>query len=244
MEEKMKRTGLLLLAVLAAVTILGCSKKATSTGATSSAPVSITVEVFDRGTDGGKTNPNDNQWSKWIKEKILKDENIIIDFVPVNRGDEVTALINLMAAGTPPDVCYTYNGDGITQWGEQGGLFDVAPYLNTTLKDLNNFLGPDLAIPGRQMIERNKNNQSGAIYSIPARRMNVARISTFIRKDWLDKLGLPLPKTTQEYYDALAAFKAQDPGNVGRAKVIPFGLLGARVDWTAGVILEAFIDPA
>jgi putative aldouronate transport system substrate-binding protein len=243
LEEKMKKIGVLLIAILATATILGCSQKQQSTGGESGAPVKITVEVFDRGTDGGKTNPNDNQWSKWIKEKILKDENIIVDFVPVSRGDEVQALINLMAAGTPPDVAYTYNIDGITQWGEQGGLYDVAPYINTTLRDLNDFLGPDLALPGRRMIERSKNNTSGAIYSMPARRMNVARISTFIRKDWLDKLGLPLPTTTQEYYDALVAFKTQDPGKVGRNNVIPFTLAGNRVDWTAGVILESFIDP-
>ncbi|MDR2418835.1 MAG: hypothetical protein LBD79_07250, partial [Treponema sp.] len=40
----------------------------------SGAPVKISVEVFDRGTDGGKSNPTNNQWTKWIHDKLLKDE--------------------------------------------------------------------------------------------------------------------------------------------------------------------------
>jgi putative aldouronate transport system substrate-binding protein len=73
--------------------------------------------------------------------------------------------------------------------------------------------------------------------------MNLARLNTFIRKDWLDKLGLPVPATTQEYYDTLVAFKEKDPGNVGRNRVIPF-IMTTDVRWTAGNILESFIDPA
>ncbi|MDR0876454.1 MAG: extracellular solute-binding protein, partial [Treponema sp.] len=64
----------------------------------------------------------------------------------------------------------------------------------------------------------------------------------FIRKDWLDKLGLPLPKTTQEYFDALLAFKEKDPGNVGKNKVLPFSMT-TDIRWSAGNILESHIDP-
>ncbi|MDR2521614.1 MAG: extracellular solute-binding protein [Spirochaetaceae bacterium] len=229
-----------LLALGAAVFVLGgCAKKGGGAGG----PQKVVVEVFDRGTDGGKTSPTDNQWTKWIKEKALKDENLVVEFVAVNRWDEATALTNLMAAGTPPDVCITYNNGNITSWAEQGGLFNVAPYLDSTLKDLNDFLGEDKALPGRRMIERQRDEKTGEIYSMPARRMNVARLNTFIRKDWLDKLGLPLPRTTQEYYDALAAFKEKDPGGVGKEKVIPFSTAGLRIDWGAGTMLDSFLDP-
>jgi putative aldouronate transport system substrate-binding protein len=64
----------------------------------------------------------------------------------------------------------------------------------------------------------------------------------FIRKDWLDKLGLPVPSTAQEYYNALAAFKEKDPGNVGRNRVVPFTLT-RDVRWTASIIAYSFIDP-
>jgi putative aldouronate transport system substrate-binding protein len=238
----MKKVLVVLVAAVVALSVVGCKKDGAQSGV-----AKIKVEVFDRGTDGGKTNPTNNKWTAWIKEKLLKDENIEVEFVAVPRGDEQTALINLMAAGTPPDVAVTYSLSNVTQWGEQGGLLDLAPYIDTTLKDLNGFLGPDEALPGRRMIERNRNNQSGKIFSIQARRMNVARLNTFIRKDWLDKLGLPLPKTTQEYYDAMVAFKANErtllEGVQTNAALIPFALTGIRVDWDAGNMLDSFIDP-
>ncbi|MDR2069805.1 MAG: extracellular solute-binding protein [Treponema sp.] len=229
-----------LVCTAAALLFAGCSKKADA--ADSKETVEITVEVFDRGTDGGKSDPAKNNWTDWIQKKLLEDENIKVTFVPVSRWEETPALTNLMAAGTAPDVCYTYSAELITMYSELGGLFNMAPYIDTTLKDLKAFLGPDAALPGRDMITRSRNSETGAVYSIPARRMNTARLNLFIRKDWLDKLGLPLPKTPEEYYQALAAFKEQDPGNIGKDKVIPFSMT-RDTRWTAGAILEAFIDP-
>jgi len=226
------------LAILAALVIAGCEKSGTH----GEKLITIKVEVFDRGTDGGKTNPTKNRWTEWIKDKFLKDENIIVVFEPVPRSEEEQSLINLMAAGNPPDVCMTYSINNITKWGEMGGVFDLSPHLDTNLKNLKEFLGPDPALPGRDLIHRNMNAKTGAVYSIPGRRLNTARLNTFIRKDWLDKLGLPVPKTKEQYFNALRAFKERDPGNVGRNKVVPFSM-PKDVRWQAGTILESFIDP-
>lgn len=43
----------------------------------------------------------------------------------------------------------------------------------------------------------------------------------FINKTWLDKLGLPVPATMDEYYEALKAFKKKDPNGNGKADEIP-----------------------
>jgi len=237
---KRTRTSIALLIVIALAVIVGggCNKSKGGTGK----QAHIKVEVYDRGTDGGKTNAADNKWTDWIKKKVLEDENIIVEFVPVPRSEEEQSLINLMAAGTPPDVCITYSIDNINNWAEQGGIFDVSPYIDSTLKDLKAFLGPDAALPGRDFIRRNMNAQTGQVFSMPGRRVNIARLNTFIRKDWLDKLGLPVPKTTQEYFNALLAFKEKDPGKVGKNKVIPY-ILTQDVRWSAGNILESFFDP-
>jgi putative aldouronate transport system substrate-binding protein len=147
-----------------------------------------------------------------------------------------------MVAGTPPDLCMTYGNDYITSWGDMGGIFDMGPYIDTLLVDLKAFLGPDPALPGRDLIRRNMNARTGEIFSIPGKRVSVARLNTFMRKDWLDKLGLPVPKTTDEFYETLLAFKEKDPGNVGKDRVIPYTMTrDAR--WVAGSLLESFIDP-
>ncbi|MDR2534904.1 MAG: extracellular solute-binding protein [Treponema sp.] len=240
---------------LLGLSLIACSPKSSSSAGTSTSGstgsssgtgpkrASITVEIFDRGTDGGKSDPTNNEWTKWIKEKVLKDENIDVTFIRVPRADEIAALNNLMAAGNPPDVCLTYSGELIGNYRDLGGLFDMAPHVDTLLADLKKFLGPDQALPGRDFIRRNEDLQTGKLFSISARRMNTAMRNIFIRKDWLDKLGLPLPKTTEEFYNALAAFRDQDPGGVGKNNVIPFSMT-SDVRWPAGNILDAFIDPA
>ncbi len=199
----------------------------------------ITVEIFDRGTDGGKTDPTDNYWTDWIKAKLLADENIEVKFVAVSRWEETDKLNNLMASGTAPDVCYTYSGDLISLYRDQGGLTELTPHLNK-LGDLDVLLGEDTSLPGRRLLERNKNMEDNTIHSIPARRMNVAGANTFIRKDWLDKLNLGIPNTRDEFYNALKAFK--DNAKTLGTDVIPFTMT-SDVRWRAGILADSFINP-
>lgn len=44
---------------------------------------------------------------------------------------------------------------------------------------------------------------------------------SMIRKDWLDKLGLEVPVTLDDWYNVLKAFKTQDPNGNGKADEIP-----------------------
>ncbi len=43
----------------------------------------------------------------------------------------------------------------------------------------------------------------------------------WIYKPWLDKLGLKMPTTTDEFYEVLKAFKTKDPNGNGKADEIP-----------------------
>jgi len=236
----MKRRGLIFafFTVIILAVSTGCSRSVKHYGRN----VEITVQVFDRGTDGGKSDPTNNNWTKWIQEKLLEDEHIRVKFVPVPRWQEAETMNNLMAAGTPPDVCVSYSLGMISNFRDLGGLLDLSPYIDTTLKDLKEFLGPDTSLPGRDLIRRNEEPATKSIYSIPARRVITAQRLMFIRKDWLDKLGLPLPSTTEEYHKALRAFKENDPGGIGKNKVIPL-TMNEDIFWGAYNILYSFIDP-
>jgi putative aldouronate transport system substrate-binding protein len=203
-------------------------------------PAEITVEVFNRGTDGGRSDPTNNNWTKWIQEKVLKEENIKVTFLSIPRTEEMPALTNLMAAGTPPDIGLIYTESWAAQYRDLGGLYDMAPQAEALLPDLKKFLGPDQALPGRDLMYRYR--VDGKLFYIPARRANVAHRGTFIRKDWLDKLSLPLPKTTQQFYEALKAFKEKDPGGIGSARVIP--ITSNKGTWFQfGNLTESFVDP-
>jgi putative aldouronate transport system substrate-binding protein len=236
----MKPIKTIILYVLIILALLpGCRKKEPGVPGGYS---SITVEVFDRGTDGGKTTPANNAWTDWIKKKVLEDENISVTFIPIPRAEETQALNNMLAAGSAPDICYTYSVELISHFGELGGLVDLSPYVDTLLKDYDAFLGMDPGIPGERLIYRMRDRQTGKTYMIPGRYMYTASQNMFIRKDWLDKLGLPLPTTKEEYYDALIAFRDKDPGGVGKNRVVPFTMT-TDARWTAGIIVDPFIDP-
>ncbi len=50
------------------------------------------------------------------------------------------------------------------------------------------------------------------------------KMVTVIRKDWLDKLKLPVPKTVDEYVSVMKAFTTQDPDGNGKADTYGFSL--------------------
>ncbi len=61
----------------------------------------------------------------------------------------------------------------------------------------------------------------------------------WIRKDWLDKLGLPVPKTVDEIEKVAQAFMDQDPGGNGKGNTI--GISGPQ---NGGKVHEDFLEPA
>ncbi|CAM4246406.1 extracellular solute-binding protein [Paenibacillus alkaliterrae] len=64
----------------------------------------------------------------------------------------------------------------------------------------------------------------------------------WINKDWLAKLNLEMPTTTDEYYEVLKAFKTKDPNGNGQADEIP--LSGAFNTWRgipSNFLMNSFI---
>jgi putative aldouronate transport system substrate-binding protein len=64
----------------------------------------------------------------------------------------------------------------------------------------------------------------------------------WINQAWLDKLSLPVPTTTDEFYNVLTAFKTKDPNGNGQADEIP--LAGSTNGWSTlphKFIMNAFI---
>lgn len=65
----------------------------------------------------------------------------------------------------------------------------------------------------------------GKIYTVPLLAPQpITRFVMHINTTWLDKLNLPMPKTTDELYTTLKAFKEQDPNGNGKADEIPLSI--------------------
>lgn len=197
----------------------------------------ITVEVYDRANDGGST-PEDNFYTNFIKEGMLRDHNVEVTFMPVGRWTEDADINNLLAAGTAPDVCVTYNYPAVLSYANMGGIIDLAPLLEEH-KDLL----PNLwALLGENNLYWNKDPEKGTIWAIEALLKNNQRINTFVREDWLKALGLAEPTTLEEFEAMLHAFKDNAELLLGEnaSQMIPFST-SYDVGWRGDHLLTSFV---
>lgn len=227
-KKALQKTAMLLISMIMLFTlVIGCSNNTANNTANTSAPsettkeadkeseapkerVTLKIEVFDRGNTPDGMTVTDNLMTKYIQEKFGDPNNIDVEFVAVPRSEEINQLNVLMAAGTAPDIIFTYNAGAIYNFAAQGGLTDLTDIIKEHGPNLQSYLADSLkygVFDGKQ-------------YSMVARRVNLQKYSSLVRQDWLDKLKLPVPKTTQETYDTLVAFK---DNKLGGEQTIPLG---------------------
>lgn len=84
-------------------------------------------------------------------------------------------------------------------------------------------------------------SQDGVIYGIPSTGMPYAAATNAIRMDWLEKVGMDVPTTSEELYEVLKAFKEQDPGGLGENN-IPFTAIPSTVDGTVSAGFGIIFD--
>lgn len=199
----------------------------------------ITVEVYDRGNDGG-SDPSNNMYTEYIKKGMLEDHNVEVEFVKVPRWTEVEEINNLLAAGTAPDVCLTYSYPTILTYADMGGVLDLSSYVEdykAELPHLWDWLG-------ETNMYWDKDPVNGTLWAIEGKMAVSNRINTFVRKDWLDALGLSAPTTTEEFEAMLNAFEENKSTLLGADadKMIPYSV-SYDVGWRAATLIESFIDP-
>lgn len=199
----------------------------------------ITVEVYDRGNDGG-SDPTNNMYTEYIKKGMLEDHNVEVEFVKVPRWTEVEEINNLLAAQKAPDICVTYSYPTIQAYADMGGVMDMSELLEE-----NKYLAPNLwDWLGETNLFFDRDPVEGTVWAIEAKLATSNRILTFVRQDWLDALGIAAPTTTEEFEAMLYAFKerASELPVDDASKVIPYSV-SYDVGWRAANLIESFIDP-
>lgn len=199
----------------------------------------ITVEVYDRGNDGG-SDPTNNMYTEYIKKGMLEDHNVEVEFVKVPRWTEVEEINNLLAAGTAPDICVTYSYPTIKTYADMGGVLDMSGYVEQYKDELPNlwtWLGETNMYWDRDPVD-------GTLWAIEGKLATSNRINTFVRQDWLDKLNMKAPTTKEEFEAMLVAFKDNAELLMGAdaSKLIPYSV-SYDVGWRAATLIESFIDP-
>ncbi|WP_020573789.1 extracellular solute-binding protein [Actinopolymorpha alba] len=176
-----------------------------------------------------------NAFSKWYEERT----GVHITWQVVAGGDDAMTKVNAMiASGDIPDVFMNIDFTNAQQmlYGSQG-LFvplnklidDYGDEVKRIFKDY-----PD----SKSLITATDGN----IYSMPyvndcfhccsGNRM-------WIYKPWLDKLGLGVPQSTEEFEATLLAFKTKDPNGNGKNDEIP--LMADAETFFDGFIMGSFM---
>ncbi len=166
--------------------------------------VTITVELFDRSNAPDGSTITDNKWTEYVNQEMNK-VGINVEFVPVPRWDEITKMQAMVASQTAPDLTLTYTYAYAEDYFNQGGTWDLAEFIDGEDQALNMkaYLGEDVIDIGR--------NADNELYGIVAKRATTAKSNLFLRKDWMDALGLSAPTTPDELYNVIEQMVKNNP---------------------------------
>lgn len=225
-------------AALAVLMCMALALTAVAEKAPGALPISdekITLRVFNC-DKGNAIDYETNEFVKWAEEVT----NIHIEWM--DTGEDPVGKLNLMlSTGTDlPDIITAFKMSNAQQvaYGEAGiilKLNDFIDRLGENVKWIYEHTGnapmitaPDGSIYGVTKLEESYQTQ----YS---QKM-------WINQPWLDALNLPMPTTTEEFYNTMVAFKTQDPNGNGIADEVP--LSGAIDGWHNSLdrfLMNAFI---
>ena len=185
-----------------------------------SEPITLTVWI----EGGSDTDWTDNGWLKEVEEKT----NIHVEIISSSSADALEKRNLLLASGDYPDVFLTdwtctFTQSDVMQFGvKEEILVPITDYIDEYGTEL-----PAL-FEYNPLFKTTSTAPNGEIYGV-ARFSECYHCSAYpkmyIRQDWLDKLGLEMPTTTEEFREVLKAFVTQDPNGNGEADEI--GLTGA-----------------
>lgn len=175
--------------------------------------VTLNVMAVDY-SDG--TDYNTMPFTSFIEKKF----NVKLKFSTIASTQVADKVTLAYTSGNMPDmfwgigiignnVLYRYEKEGLAV-ALDGKLSKYTPNLNAMFEN-------------RKDVKYLTARDNGHIYTFPMVRENKTMWweKLYINKTWLNKLGLSMPKTTDQFKEVLRAFKNNDPNGNGKADEIP-----------------------
>ena len=184
---------------------------------------------------------NDNAFTQWLEEKTGVDLQIDV----VNSTDAQTKLNLVLASGDLPDILlgFPMTPSLLAQQGGEGTFIA----LNDLMAKYGDESKRIFEVDRPQLLPLNT-SPDGNIYGLP--EINECfhcflSQKLWVYKPWLDKLGIAVPTTTDEFEAMLIAFRDQDPNGNGIADEVPFsGSVDGQGGWHNSVdqnLMNAFV---
>lgn len=160
--------------------------------------------------------------------ELQNQTNTKINFEEVNGETYDTSLQTMLASGNLPDVVTFKSSNQVNMMVDQGALLPLDDLLEQYGQNILKVIGEENFNSARAA--------DGHIYIVPAKYQTPLTQSWIIRTDWLERCGLSVPTTWDEFVKVLEAFKAQDANGDGDASnEIPLSGMVEKSLYTFGI---------
>ncbi|MBU7316625.1 ABC transporter substrate-binding protein [Paenibacillus oleatilyticus] len=155
-----------------------------------------------------------------IFKRLEQQTNVHVDWTNIPDTDYKDKKNLLIASGDLPDAFYgaDFSDYELVTYGKDGTIIPLEKLIEENAPNFSKLL------KDRPDIKAAITAPDGHIYGLPIWEENELGTNPFfhvINKKWLDKLGLKVPETLDEYTNALLVFKNNDPNGNGKKDEIP-----------------------
>lgn len=158
-----------------------------------------------------------------VTEKFKELTGVELDVTSIDHNSYKDQIALAFASGDVADVVIL-SAEYYPAYANQGALADITEYWDNSESKASGRIA-------EQYIDSLRINDR--LYAFTAARGNGC--ITYLRQDWLDKLGLSVPTTYDEYINVLKAFTENDPDGNGQNDtygVTAAGIISGEAPWT------------
>lgn len=253
MKARRLITFCLVCCMLAMTMMAGCSKKGGSTDTTNETNNNATTNNSNSNTTNNPTNTvkeedkvsvpdpykrydetvtitvarrtfGTEKVDEYWKETLLRDHNINVEIALEADAAQFDEKVNVaITSGTIPDLMMVNP--------QQMDTLIKADMVADMTEVLDQYLAPETRkyiMEGTGAEALASVTYDGKVRFIPANITSLLNnaFPVFIRKDWLDNLGLPIPKTVEDFKNVAIAFAKDDPDQNGKDDTYGLALSG------------------
>lgn len=230
-----------------AATLAGCGSSATSTSSPDYGLKDVqfplqetkTLKFMTQSSPLAPKDPNE----KLILQRLEKETGVHIDWT--NYQSDFNEKRNLdISSGDLPDAIHNDGASDadLMNWAKKGVIIPVEDLIDQYMPNLKKILDE------KPEYKALLTSPDGHIYSFPwieelgegKESIHSVNDMAWINKDWLNKLGLKMPETTDELIQVLEAFKTKDPNGNGQADEIPISFINGGGGEDFKMLLGAF----
>ena len=149
----------------------------------------------------------DNAYTRYIKS-VINVQNI--DVFEANDSQYDTNVSMAISMGSLPDIMVVSSQDEVEQLVEAGLIEDLTESYNNCISDRIRKMYESYGDSLKDMV-----TYDGKIMALPETNITDGPNLVWLRKDWMDKLGLSEPHTIDDVVNIVKHFISEDPGNNG-----------------------------